>query len=627
MAEKDVSAEKGDDDSWKSIISAYWKDALFIVLLFIYASLVIGLTSQLKQMPSPLYGGDYYHSLAHVEHFKSGGSAFVNPALRGGLPSYFPTYTILAGGIARIFSIESFQAMKIFAILEVFLAVIVVYILGNYLFRNKLAAMIFTGLYLNLTLFPVVKYLHFALTFVFPLFILAAYHFYRKQDWLSAVLLGLAYGFIGLSHSVAFITASLFLLILSLYLLVFQHMKHLRIKLDREFKKQFIKSLKLLLVIALIGGAIAMLYWFKPIFVFHGKPLNPIQDFDQPDFSRIGVQINFIKDTFNLFFFNFSSLYLAIRTVLFLLSILGLILIKKIYDSQKFLLLILFTAIIGSLHFIITQPIIGTNFAADYVALFSMTLATALFATLGAVMMSSFAKKYSVIALVLILLMVVAANIVQFKAYEKDDQWLQVGRTELTPDLKAMQSWILSNTDVNDVFLSNNELSFALNALTGRKLVTIKRGHTEMFSDADKNMREATVMLFSNNTGNIRQLLKERDVKYLYWHINWINLEYQFDSSGKMTGMFDPFLLLDKPETRDLLLRNNISYSAQNTWIDPAIKNDNIKKFDALLITPQNYLNYTHPWNRNLDSYLQEVWSFSQGDTVVSRIYKIVNVE
>ncbi|MFH0869970.1 MAG: hypothetical protein V1866_02850 [archaeon] len=627
MAGKDVSADKDDDDSWKSIISTYWKDALFIVLLFIYASLTIGLISQLKQMPSPLFGGDYYHSLAHIEHFKSGGSAFVNPALLGGLPSYFPTYTLAAGGIARIFSIEAFYAMKIFAMIEVFMAVIVVYILGSYLFKNKLAAMIFTALYLNLTLFPVVKYLHFTLTFFFPLFILAAYHFYKKQDLLSAVLLGLAYGLVGLSHSVAFITASLFLLIFSLYLLVFQHMKHFRIKLDREFKKQFLKSIKLLLVIALIGGSIAMLYWFKPIFVFHGKPLNPIQDFDQPDFSRLGVQVDFVKGFVNLFLFNFSSLYMSIRTVLFLLSIAGMFFIKKIYDSQRFLLLLMITAVIGLLHFIVTQPILGTNFAADYIGLFSLTLASALFATLGAMMLSSFAKKYSTIVLLVILLLVVAANISQFKAYEKSDQWLKVGRTELAPNMKAMQDWVLSNTDVNDVFLSNNELSFALNALTGRKLVTIKRGHTEMFSDADKNMRQATLMLFSNNTDVKRQLLKERKVKYLYWDINWVNLEYQFDGNGKMTGMFDPFLLLDKPETRALLESNNISYAFQHTWIDPAIKNDNIKQFDALFIIPQNYRDFSRPWNQNLDSYLQEVWNYSQGDTVVSRIFKIVSID
>lgn len=627
MAEKDVSAEKEDDDSWKSVISAHWKDALFIVLLFIYASLVIGLTSQLRQMPSPLYGGDYYHSLAHIEHFKSGGSAFVNPALLGGLPSYFPTYTLMAGGIARVFAIEAFQAMKIFGMIEVFMAVIVVYMLGNCLFKNKIAGMIFTALYLNLTLFPVIKYLHLTLTFFFPLFMLAAYYFYRKPGWLSAVLLGLAFGLVGLSHSVAFITACLFMLIFALHILVLQHMKHFRIKLDKEFKRQFLRSLKFLVVIALIGGSIAMLYWFKPIFVFHGKPLNPIQEFDQPDFSRLGVQLSFVKDTFKLFFLNFSSLYLSIRSVLFLLSIVGMFLIKKIHDSQKFLLLILATAIIGSLHFFITQPLLGTNFAADYVALFAFTLSAALFATLGATMLSSFAKRYAIIVLLVILLLVMAANISQFKAYEKNDRWLQVGRTELSPNLKAMQSWVLSNTDVNDVFLSNNELSFALNALTGRKLVTIKRGHTELFSDADKNMREATLMLFSNNPDAAKQLLKERDVKYLYWEINWINLEYQFDSEGKMTGMFDPFLLLDKPKTRALLESNNISYAFQHTWIDPAIKNNNIRQFDALFITPQNYVNFTHPWNRNLDGYLQEVWNSSQGNTVVNRIYRIVNVD
>ena len=170
-------------------------------------------------------------------------------------------------------------------------------------------------------------------------------------------------------------------------------------------------------------------------------------------------------------------------------------------------------------------------------------------------------------------------------------------------------------------------LSFALNALTGRKLVTLKRGHTELFTNATKNMEDAAIILYSNRTQEIERVLKERNVKYLYWDYYWIQSEYIFDQQGKLTGMFDPLVLFDNPDTESFLRYNNISFQPYHTWLDPAIRREDIPQYDLLFVLPYEF-NLTHPWRPDLDNYLQEMWRYTDpsSNTVVARIYKIVNL-
>jgi len=85
--------------------------------------------------------------------------------------------------------------------------------------------------------------------------------------------------------------------------------------------------------------------------------------------------------------------------------------------------------------------------------------------------------------------------------------------------------------------------------------------------------------------------------------------------------------MFDSPEKQETLKAYNVSFFTQNTWIDPAVKGEYVKKFNLLFISPQNYNSFAHPWNNGLDSYLQEVWNYSQSGAVVSRLYKIVNID
>jgi hypothetical protein len=185
----------------------------------------------------------------------------------------------------------------------------------------------------------------------------------------------------------------------------------------------------------------------------------------------------------------------------------------------------------------------------------------------------------------------------------------------------------VSNTDVKDTILTANEVGFAVNALSGRKLLITRRAQNDAYSDLESRELAAAIILYGNDVQAKKELLKKYDVKYLYWDSYWIQSEYTFNEQGQIVGWFDPIVLFDSAEKREILGKYNISYFSQNTWLDPAAKGEHFNKFDYLFISPQNYINLTHPWNPNLDVFLQEVWSYPSSGQAMSRLYKIVGID
>ena len=120
------------------------------------------------------------------------------------------------------------------------------------------------------------------------------------------------------------------------------------------------------------------------------------------------------------------------------------------------------------------------------------------------------------------------------------------------------------------------------------------------------------------------RLMKGYNVTYLYWDAYWIQSEYYFDDQGRITSWFDPIIAFDSPEKERLWRDNNVSFFVQNTWVDPALRGPEQKKFDMMFCSPQNYVSFNHPWKTDIDPYLKEVWSYSSGGQKVAVLYKVV---
>ena len=168
-----------------------------------------------------------------------------------------------------------------------------------------------------------------------------------------------------------------------------------------------------------------------------------------------------------------------------------------------------------------------------------------------------------------------------------------------------MQDFIIQNTNVNDVFLSSNELSFALNGLTGRKLLVSRRAQNDPFMDMEERVRAAAVILYSNNEESRQEYIEKFNVKYLYWNIQWVSTEYKLNEKGEIANRFDPLILFDTPENIEFLDSNNINYFKQHTWMDPSLQGNEYKQFDLLFILPKRY-DIFELWDESLDPHLEE---------------------
>jgi len=604
-----------------------WQDYAFICLILVYLFFQIGLLSSYKQLPSPIYGGDFYYSLGTIQHFMSGGNPFVSSNFLGSEPGYLAPYAICVGLVGMLLGLPAFEAMKAFSVFFMIVALIVFYLFISHLFKNKSAALVSIMFFMPLTAFPVLKYNTFTLLLVFPSFLFSLYTLMRKKNFLWAIVSGLALGFCGISHTSVFVAALFFFGTASLFMLFFEHL-HKEGKswnFDKEsFKKSIGKTMLLLAIICVLAAAISMLYWYKPIFVYHGA--LPQGTAHMHSFPTFGSQAKQAWDSLKYAMFNFSDLLTGAKSVLFIIGILSIFLVKKYDAFEKFMLIILIATFLGSFHHLLTEPILGINLAVQQVAEFSFNFTSAIFAAYGAVAISSLLKKYKLYIIIFFIALLLLFNIMQFNNYSKNDQWVKAGRADLSPNLASMQNWVLKNTGVDDVFLSTNELNFALNSLTGRKIVNGRRSHSSMFLDHNQRHAVAAVMLYGNDTGERKALLKEYSVNYIYWDYYWFQSEFYFDKDGKLTSWFDPLMVVETPEYLGLLQRNNVSFFRQYTWLDPTIKFETMPKFNAMIVLPYQF-SLEHPWHPDLDNYLQEVWNYSQNGQALSRIYKIVNVD
>ncbi|MGF3555149.1 MAG: hypothetical protein ACQXXF_07805, partial [Thermoplasmatota archaeon] len=118
-----------------------------------------------------------------------------------------------------------------------------------------------------------------------------------------------------------------------------------------------LRTVKKYFFILLIGVAIALLYYGPLIIYYHGKTLNPWQEY-----AYYGSQgkIIVIMQTLKSTFFNFQNLYQGVITILSLLGVLSLFAFK----SERNLLIKLFfiTGFLGIIHPFITETLIKTSF-------------------------------------------------------------------------------------------------------------------------------------------------------------------------------------------------------------------------------------------------------------------------
>jgi hypothetical protein len=590
---------------------------IVLVILFFLASHYI-LVKDYTALPSPIYGGDYYFQLGATNHVKYGGNPLDSSNINGSLPAYFVTYSFLSGNIAKVFNISALSAEIILSYITIITSIILIYLLINKLFKNKYIAAICAIIY-HIPLVIVFKYTNFAQQLVAIALILAIYIFLEKESYKNAIVLGIILGIAGLTHSVMFISSCLLLAIVFIYNFIIKNRQHIR---DRQYKKIF-QSMPKYAIVIIIGVAIAMLWWFKPIFYYHGATAAHYTEIQQASLDKISQQIIETKNIFTQTFVNFTSPVGIIYSIITLAGIFLFFITKK-SEEKRFVGLIFFSALIINLHFLITYNLFGFHLIPSYMISLLVYPASLLMFAFGLHVASSQIKNRmsaNIVLAFLILLLIVLS--ISSTIMTDKSQWSTAAKAGLPAQLSGLEKYLVQNTSVYDNILSTNELSYSVNAISGRKVMISRRAQNDPFTELDRREVDAAIILYGNDTIKRAELLKKYDIKYVYWNYYWINSEFQTDDSGKITGWFDPLLTIEEFGYYRDFDKYDIKYFEQNTWVDPTLKGDDIKTFDVAIVAPQNYHNFTNPWNPDLNKYLKEVWSYEQSGQKIAVLYEV----
>jgi hypothetical protein len=497
-------------------------------------------------------------------------------------------------------------------------ASVIWFYLFRVLFKDDWIALIGVVLANGISAYPILKYTNFTHQIMIPLFILALYLAFKERKIIYYALLGLVYGLLTLSHMVAFVGATLIILTFVIYEIYKNKNRIL------DYLKDNIKNWGVFGAIAL---PILMLYWYKPIFVYHlHRPYDRLH-MDVIDFGRLDVQINFLFDMIKTYLLNFGSISSIINTLLLWVGLYAFYTSKE--DTLKeFIKIFGIGAIFATFCYFITEPLLKMHFVPTYMHGFYLWVTAIIVGLYGLnyikenLNLNELNKKVVVFGLLFIILF--ANSSYAFVNYINNDRWANAGKYPMPEHYVSLQNYLLKNTNVNDVILSTKELSFVINAISGRKVMVNRWAHqNDPYINLPQRDMDAAVILYGNDTKKKLELIKKYNVSYLYWDYYWINSEFQFDKYGRIIGMYDPLMTYDTKENREYLDEYGVKYIPMYYWVDPSTRYNNVRKFHILVISPQNYYNFTNPWKPDLNKYLVEVWNYTYNGHKIAVLYKI----
>ncbi|MEM3625226.1 MAG: hypothetical protein QXF35_01560 [Candidatus Bilamarchaeaceae archaeon] len=594
---------------------------LFFCVFFAYSTYDI--VSKFQALPSPIFGGDMYYQLGSVINILEGGNPFESSSLSGGrMPGYLPLFSIVVALFAIITGMDAFHALVYFSVILAFIIPLIwFFLIKKFVDNNNLALLCVLFFFLaveNPLAFPIIKYTNFTYLVVFPLFLFFLYETYNNFNLKNTTAFAFFYSILSISHLVVFISASFILGFFVVYKLYFLTIK------KEDLKSVVIQNRIPLLAFLFISIPIILLYFYQPIFFYHLKPAYDRVHMDIPDFGLIDVQIWFIFDTIQLYFLNFSN----ISSFFFIFAAVSLILnLKKWQEDKKstFIYIALVGVLSAMLSYFITEPLLHINFINNYIRSIAFIPVLFLCGTFFLEKQKTFINLQKNSFVFFVTFVILFYLIVQNgTAGRENNVFFKNAYYPIPQSFTSAATYVKHNTSVNDIFLSQKELGFILNALTGRKLVTNRWAHqNDPYADTPQRDLEAAIILYGNNDEERLTLLKKYNITYLYWDINWVFLDFGLAPDKSTIYPFDPLLTFDTPSNRAYLDKNNIKYINTTTWIDPSVKVWYVRQYPLLIVSYENYRSIERPWHPGLDKYLEEVWSYKENEQKIAAIYKI----
>ncbi len=604
-------------------------DAVFLVTAAIVSIFIllntVDFVNQLKQVPSPPYGGDFYNGLGGVIHILDGGSLLNSAQMVDQIPWVPWLYHLSIAVFSKISGMGAMEALVKFSIVVELLAMAVVYAFLKELLQSRYLPLLVFPIYFASGIFPIFKYSDFASVLIVPLFAYLLYRFVKNANMQNAAYAGIGLGLAGLSNTQAFFVGFLLLAFTAIVFLMPKIIDFSRKKLTIEPGSA--NQIKMFGIVFAVGFAIALLFWYRPIFVYHGETPNDIQNITIPDMTDSKLVWESVVGLLNGFFMPYGQFPTVVFTALSLLG-LGHIITSRSGTEAKFTIAFVLTGLFSILHPLITMPLLGIHLVNFMMVDKLYPIGSAMLIGFGIIAALAFAKKMSkdkatenaIVIGGMLLLLVIGMSHFSGETYKRQqDQWAAYGKTEIAPYFVELSQWIRSNSNVNDVFLTTNEDGFMMNALTGRKVLSYRRAHASPYINMHERMADAAVIVYGSNNQTREELLGKYEVSYLLWTSNWVLNEFKFDAEGQFAGFFDPLTVPDNASNKQYWDENGVKYIEVNMPLDPAPR-DGVPKYDQLVAVPYELSN--EPFNPDLYSNFELVKGITYNGQDIFRIYK-----
>jgi hypothetical protein len=602
----------------------YFYAAAVASVILAYTAVYANLFLSLKQIPGPMYGGDYYLHYGIINSIYNGNAPWTCSEYQGEYAFHPWLLHLAVAFIGKITGDLLASFLVYFPVIVVISSGVVSYLLGRELFKDRSFALLFClawmGSYLGVNYIPA----NYTPAVTSPLLLLSVFKALRtgKTKWI--VLGGISFGLFVMSHIAALPAGALLLGLIYICYFLGGNFKpdldpdsmRVLFKIDRPaLRASILRTSKIIIPVAVIGLLIGLLYWGPIFFVYKFNVKNPGGDYAD-DYAAYGLTM--AQETIQNYLFNIGPLLKnpgleGVKTFsLSLLTLVGLggAIKNRREGSSSFMAVTFAAGLIGSMHYIVTLPLLNATYAPPRIAGFILGPAAFILMIYGIYLLYGFIrtdtwKKIFLSAVFLFFIM---------QAKEKIDgeykvQWTLVGQSPQNPATEAMASWIKENTDKNAVFLSIEELSFALNGQTGRKLVNTRRTHSNPYIDINERLADTAVMLYGTNEERTMQLLKAYNVSYLYWDGAWPTIAER-----------EPTLV--SPKYAEYLTKYGVGYREVITYMDPAWS-DRFKKYSMLMVI-QAKNDPMQPWSDVLHKHLTPVKEIDIEGQAAYRIYQVV---
>ncbi|MDD5023396.1 MAG: hypothetical protein PHU63_04470, partial [Candidatus ainarchaeum sp.] len=168
------------------------KDKYLLALVFlglVNTLVVVNVINEFKQLPSPLFGGDFYFQLGGVYHVYDSSPLdwFKSSNMVGELPAYLPTYAIATTIFGKIFAFPPMQAMFYLNYILPFASVFIFYFMIKEWINSSELALLGTAALVTYQQFPILKYTDFTSLLIVPFFFYSLILFFKERNQKNAI--------------------------------------------------------------------------------------------------------------------------------------------------------------------------------------------------------------------------------------------------------------------------------------------------------------------------------------------------------------------------------------------------------------------------------------------------------